>query len=114
MLDRAKEAKTIARQTFRYCPSTLTAERAADVHLRLSDLSGAVHWHKTAIKQAKKADEKSMAQIGLAIIYKRIGKTSFALKEALKALQLLKRSGGNKNVTLLKQSIYAHFPQLKH
>lgn len=113
MLGRAKEAKNIARQTFKYHHSALTAERAADVHLRLNDLPGAIHWYKMAIKQAKKADEKSMAQIGLAIIYKQIGKTFFALKEALKALQLLKRSGRNKNVTLLKQSIYAHFPQLK-
>ena len=55
-----------------------------------------------------------MAQIGLAIAYKQIGETPSALKEAIKALQLLKHSGRNKNITLLKQSIYAHFPQLKN
>lgn len=113
MTGRAKEAKNIARQTFKYRPSTLTAERAADAHLRLNDLSGAIFWYKAAIKQAKKADEKSMAQIGLAIACKQIGETSSALKEAIKALQLLKHSGKNKNITLLKQSAYAHFPRLK-
>jgi len=35
------------------------------------------------------------------------------LEEAHKALQLLKHSGKNKNIILLKQSVYAHFPQLK-
>ena len=114
MLGRTKKAKNIARQTFKYHPSALTAERAADVHLRLNDLSGAISWYKTAIKQAKKVDEKSMAQIGLAIAYRQIGEISSALKEAIKALRLLKHSGRNKNITLLKQSIYAHFPQLKN
>src|SRR3989344_4461624 len=65
------------------------------------------------VKEAKKTDEKSMAQIGLAITYKKIGETSSALEEAHKALQLLKHSGKNKNIILLKQSVYAHFPQLK-
>jgi len=114
MMDRAKEAKKLARQTFEHQPSALTAERAADVHLRLNDLPGAFTWYRTAITQAKKIEEKSMAQIGLAIVYKRIGKTSSALKEITMALQSLKRSGKNKNTTLLKQSIYAHFPQLKN
>lgn len=113
MTSRVKEAKNIARQTFKYHPSDLTAERVADVYLRLNDLPGAVSWYKTAIKLAKKTDEKSMAQIGLAITYKKIGETSSALEEAHKALQLLKHSGKNKNITLLKQSVYAHFPQLK-
>src|SRR3989344_5525670 len=113
MTSRVKEAKNIARQTFKYHPSDLTAERVADVYLRLNDLPGAVSWYKTAIKLAKKTDEKSMAQIGLAITYKKIGETSSALEEAHKALQLLKHSGKNKNIILLKQSVYAHFPQLK-
>lgn len=114
MIGCAKEAKKVARQTFKYCPSDLTAERAADVNLRLNDLSSAISWYKMAIKLAKKADGKSMAQIGLAIAYKQIGKTSSALREANKALQLLKRLGKNQNITLLKQSLYAHFPQLKN
>lgn len=114
MIGRAKEAKQVARQTFQYYPSDLTAERAADVNLRLNDLSRAISWYKTAIKLAKKADSKSMAKIGLAVAYKQNGKTPSALKEASDALQLLKRSGKNKNFTLLKQSIFAHFPQLKN
>src|SRR3989338_237188 len=113
MKGRTKEAKKIAGQTFKYHPSDLTAERAADVHLRLNDLPGAISWYKIAVKLTKKADEKSMAQIGLAFTYKKIGEASSALKEANKALQLLKHSGKNKNITLLKQSVYAHFPQLK-
>ena len=108
-----KESKNIAKQTFKCSPSDLTAERAADVYLRLNDLPGAISWYKTAIKLAKTASEKSMAQIGLAITYKKTGETTSALKEANNALQLLKHSGKNKNITLLKQSVYAHFPQLK-
>ena len=113
MKGRTKEAKNMAKQTFKFNPLDLTAERAADVHLRLNDLRGAISWYKTAIKLAKTAGEKSMAQIGLAIAYKKTGEMSSAFKEANEVLQVLKHSEKNINMILLKKFLYAHFPQLK-
>ena len=112
MIGRSKEAKNIARLTFNYCPSTLTSERAADVHLRLNDLHRAIFWYRKSIKLAKQIDEKVMAQIGLAVMYKQMGKTVVATRQARIASTLLKQADKSMGITLLGESLHAHFPNL--
>ncbi|OHA33041.1 MAG: hypothetical protein A2928_00640 [Candidatus Taylorbacteria bacterium RIFCSPLOWO2_01_FULL_45_15b] len=105
-------AKKIAKITYNKFPSSLTAERAADVYRLLNDFRGAIYWYKRAIKLAKKPDEKMIAVIGLAVTYMKNNMNDLALKNAVKALQISRLSKRNMNITLLKQTLCAHFPQL--
>ena len=112
MNGRTKKAKNFAASTFKSHPSFFTAERAADVYLRLNDSHRAISWYKKSIELAKQDDAKLMAQIGLAVTFKKTGNLKNALIEAKRAILLLEQSKIDKNTRILKQSLYANFPTL--
>ncbi len=114
MLGNVEKGKSLAKQTFKLFPTTLTAERTADVHLRLNDTKGAICWYKKSIKLARKIPEKIIARLGLAIAYKKRGLLDKANKMAVLALQISKRARKNINVILLTESLYFHFPNLRN
>ena len=113
MLGIAGRAKKIALQTFKYKPSSLTAERAADVCLRIQDNRGALLWYKKSVNLAKNSASRLMSRIGIAITYKRMGDSKTSLRHALKAFGLLKRARKDINVLFLKKMLYSHFPELR-
>lgn len=112
MIGQGKRAQRFAQQTLKYQSSTLAAERAADVYSRTGNLVGAVALYKEAIKKAEDPAQKLMAQIGLAMTYKQMGKTAVAIKRARIASMSLKQAKKNTNITLLGEFLHAHFPNL--
>ena len=115
MLGKSKEAKKFANATYKYLPSTLTAERAADVYRRLNDPDGAMRWYQRAVKNAKKADERAMAHAGLATLYKHLGEVKKAIKEARMAIYFVKQTKQSKflNQKLFIKILHSHIPELK-
>ena len=115
MLGKSREAKIFANATYKYLPIALTAERVADVCRRLNDLNGARRWYQKAVKKAKKADEKAMAHVGLAMLYRHLGQVDKALKEARVAIYFFKHADHPKllNLKLLIKILHSHIPELK-
>lgn len=115
MLEKTREAKEFARATYKYFPSALSAERAADVCWRLNDFDGALRWYKIAVKKAKKADEKATTHAGLAMLYRHIGKVEKALEEVRIAIYFFKRADHPKllNPKLLIKILRSYIPELK-
>ena len=115
MLGKSREAKIFASATYKYLPITLTAERAADVCRRLNDLNGAQRWYQKAVKKAKKTDEKTMAHIGLAMLYRHMGEVGKALEEVRTAIYFVKHTEHPEllNPKFLVKILRAHIPELK-
>lgn len=113
MLGQKKRAQQFAQQTFTYQPSALVAERAADVYLRTGNMRGAIDLYKKAVSKAKDPAQKLFAQIGLAVTYKQMRKTSAANKQASRAAKLITQVDEDGNIKLLRQSLYEHFPNLQ-
>lgn len=112
MIGQEKRARRFAKQTFKYQLSALAAERAADVYFRTGDMVGAAALYREAEKKAEDPAQKLMAQIGLAVTYKRMGKTVAATKQARIASMFLKQADKNINTTLLGESLRTNFPNL--
>lgn len=115
MLGKSGKAKTLALATYEYLPTTLTAERAADVCWRLNDFNGATRWYQRAVKKAKKADEKAIAHAGLAMLYRHLGKVEMAIKEVRIAIYFFQRAKHPEllNPKLLIKILRSHIPELK-
>lgn len=114
MLKKNKGAKKLSEETYKKRPSAFTAERVADVHMRLNDFHGAIRWYKKAVNRGKNYTEKLIAQIGLAVCYKEINEAKRAITEARTALKFLKKADRDKNAMLLEKSLYSHFPKLRN
>jgi len=110
MLGKKTKAKELAKETYEYFPSSLSAERAADVNFRLNDFKRALYWYRLAVKNAEKTDEKATAHTGLAILYKNTNNIKKSCYEAQIALRLIK---GVDCLKLLKEILYAHIPELE-
>lgn len=113
MLGKEEDAESLTKQTFKLFPSTLTSERVADIYFRLGEYKIATYWYSRAVKLARKTPEKLIAELGLAITYRKMGLLNKANKIALLALTIPKSLSKNKNVILLIESLYEHFPKLK-
>jgi len=116
MQNKYKEANDFAKQTHKLKPSSLTAERIADIYLRSNDFQKAIIWYKKSINLSNKIPQKLLSQIAIAICYKKMKKKKQAEKEALIAFKFLKQSKLKKDkdiIVLLSKSLYDNFPEIR-
>jgi tetratricopeptide (TPR) repeat protein len=110
-----KQALNFAKNTFKLKPSSLTAERIADIYLRSNDFLKAITWYRKSIKESNNLAQKLLAQIAIAICYRKIKREKQAKKEALFALNFLKRSKSKNNldnIQILGKSLTDNFPEI--
>lgn len=112
MLGKKKEAILFARKTYKINPSTLTAERLADVYYRLGETNNAIFWYETAVKKTRDFTKKLFTQTNLAIAHKQMGNIKEAEREALKAFKFLNKAGKGENKKLLFRTLYNSFPEI--
>ena len=112
MLGEDEKSKKVSKQTFKLYPSSLTAERIADIYVRLNGLENAIFWYEKSIELSKNPIEKSMAQTGLAVTFRKSGNSEKSLKLAQEATLTLNNCEQDENIIFIKKLLHSHFPKL--